>query len=164
MKINGGQTPNSHVLSTFDEDDNFLVAFLDFEKGPNTEMWIYSSFEKALDDEEKEKICEAQMLKLLDKVKEIEREYIKIAKKPRENEGIMLIGSLHSAIVKILERHGLVKSLSPEHDKFVFRMDGISVVKELEKGLKWGVVGDERIGLVLERTSIPYTAYVCLSD
>jgi hypothetical protein len=53
---------DSFVLSTFDTQppgSNFLLAYLDFSRGPNTKMWLYSSIENSsiLGDEV---VCEEQ--------------------------------------------------------------------------------------------------------
>ncbi|TVY84845.1 hypothetical protein LSUE1_G001122 [Lachnellula suecica] len=157
MKTTGGRkTSNSHVLSTFDKNSpgkDFLIAYLDFSKGPNSEMWLYSTIENPTTPSN-EAVCEQQILKLLARVREIELSY----EAPRETEGIVLIASLHLRVFQILQKHSLVRTKSPEHIKFIFKVNEMPLGRHLPDGLSWSVVRPDDIPLVLSRTSIPYDA------
>jgi len=159
MKTPGGRkTPDSHILSTFDTQTSgkdFLVAFLDFSRGPDTEMWVYSSLENPTDPGH-EAVCEQQVLKLLARVREIEKVY----EAQRATPGILLIGALHKKIFQLLQKHSLVKTQTPEHFKFLFRVENLPPGKELPDGLSWSSIKQSDIPLVLSRTSIPYQASV----
>jgi hypothetical protein len=159
------QTSNQHVLSTFEKEspkDGFLVAYLDFSRGPETEMWLYSSIENPTVSSN-EVVCEEQVLKLLECVREIERKYI--ATYERETPGILLIGSLHKRILQLLERHSLVKKKTLQHFKFIFKIKDLPVRRELPEELTWSSVRASDIPLVLSRTAIPYKESVSwLSD
>jgi hypothetical protein len=150
----GRKTPNSHVLSTFDTEapgTDFVVACLDFSRGPDTEMWLYSSLENPATPGD-EAVWEEQILKLLARTREIEADY----QAQRATPGILLIGSIHKRVFGLLQKHSLVKSQTPEHFKFLFKVKDLPPAKELPDGLSWSEVKPSDIPLVLSRTSIPY--------
>lgn len=154
MKMSRGQTANSHVLSTFGMEPpgkDFLVAYLDFSKGPETEMWLYSSIENT-EVPGDEIVCEQQILKLFAKAREIEKSY----QGQRETPEIVLVGALHEWILEILEKHSMVKTKTSEHFKFIFKMEDLPVGKPLPYNLSWSSVRPSDMPLVLSRTAIPY--------
>jgi hypothetical protein len=159
METTGGsKTSYSYVLSTFDTEapgKDFLVAFLDFSRGPDTEMWLYSSLENPVTPGD-EAVCEEQVLKLLARVREIEAAY----EAQRATPGILLIGSLHKTVFQLLQKHELVKRQTPEHFKFLFRIEHLPLARELPDGLSYSSIRPADIPLVLSRTSIPYQASV----
>ncbi|TVY34438.1 hypothetical protein LSUB1_G006020 [Lachnellula subtilissima] len=171
MKTSAGrQTAHSHILSTFATSvssstssptpaPEFLIAYLDFSRGPNTEMWLYSSIEHPTIPSSAA-VCEAQLLALLKHVAGLEQEYVKLnsVSAPRENQGTVLIASLHVKVWELLQKHSLVKMQSPEHLKFLFKVADLPGVRELPEGLVWASVRAEDIPLVLSRTAIPYKA------
>ncbi|TVY46853.1 hypothetical protein LOCC1_G003706, partial [Lachnellula occidentalis] len=167
----GSQTAHSHILSTFatststststPSNPDFLIAYLDFSRGPNTEMWLYSSIENPTIPSSST-VCEAQLLALLARVAELEQEYVlacaSSAQRESQSRGNVLIGSLHGKIWQLLQKHSLVKMQSPEHLKFLFKVGDLPGTRQLPEGLEWGVVREEDIPLVLSRTAIPYKA------
>lgn len=153
-------TPHSHVLSTFDTEapsKDFLVAYLDFSEGPDTETWVYSSIESA-SISSNEDLCEEQVLKLLDRIREIEAAF----GAKRETPGIVLIGSLHKKVLQILQKLERVQRETEEHTKFLFRVEDLPPGRALSDGLSWSSVREEDIQLILSRTWIPYQASVVL--
>ncbi|CAG8975467.1 hypothetical protein HYALB_00004783 [Hymenoscyphus albidus] len=110
--------------------NEWMVAFLDLEMGPNTEMWVYSSLERrwgmkggadairerseespvSLKDQisaPQEELLVTQLRALLKRVKEIERQYVSDgATEQRANEGVVLMGSLHANLLGVLEKRG----------------------------------------------------------
>ena len=156
----GGKTSDSHVLSTFDTEapgKDFLVAILDFSKGPDTEMWLYSSLENPMVVSDRS-VCEEQVLELLSRVGELECAY----EAQRATPSLFLIGSLHKKILEFLEKRSLVKYKSPEHTKFLFKLQDLPPAKELPAGFSWSTVRPSDIPLVLSRTSIPYQGLTSL--
>jgi hypothetical protein len=155
METPGGcKTSHSHILSTFDTEvpsKDFLIAFLDFSRGPDTEMWLYSSLENPATPGD-HTVCEEQVLNLLARVRKIEGNY----EAQRVTPGILLIGSVHTRVFKILQKHSLVKSQTPEHFKFLFRVKDLPLGRELPDGLSWSEVRPSDMPLILSRTPIPY--------
>jgi hypothetical protein len=150
----GYKTSNLHVLSTFDTEapgKDFFVACLDFSRGPDTEMWLYSSLENPATPGD-EAVCEKQVLKLLARVREIEGAF----EAQRATPGILLIGSLHKRVSQLLQKHSLVERQTEEHFKFLFRVKDLPLGRQLPDGLLWSPVRTSGIPLVLSRTSIPY--------
>lgn len=159
MNTTGGRkTPTSHVLSVIEAQSpgkEFLVAYLDFSRGPQSEMWLYSSLENASTPSD-EAVVMQQILKLLARVREIERTY----ESQRATPGVILIGSLHKRIFQLLQNHELVKTQSPEHLKFIFKVNDLPSGRQLPDELSWSSVRPSDMPLVLSRTSIPYRALV----
>jgi hypothetical protein len=159
MNFPGGQTPDSHVLSTFDKElpaQDFAVAYLDFSRGPETEMWLYSSIENPSTDGNNT-VCEEQILGLLKRVRYIESQ---IAQDRREWPGVVLIGTLHEKILGILEGHLMVKEKTYEHFKFIFKVENLPTEAPLlDKELSYSTVKLSDIPLVLSRTHIPRKEY-----
>lgn len=156
----GVKTPHTHVLSTFDTDapgSHFLIACLDFSRGPDTEMWLYSSLEHPSMSSD-EAICQEQVLSLLLRVREIELAF----DGPHEEPGVVMIGSLHKKIVDFLRKLNRVHRLTPEHFKYLFRVDDLPPAREIPHGLEWSSIRHEDMPLVLSRTSIPYQASVSI--
>ncbi|KAH8750954.1 hypothetical protein F5882DRAFT_75745 [Hyaloscypha sp. PMI_1271] len=155
METPGGcKTSNSHILSTFDTEapgKNFLIAFLDFSRGPDTELWLYSSLENPANPGD-DAVCEEQVLRLLARVRKIEGNY----EAQRVTPGILLIGSIHTRVFKILQKHSLVKSQTSEHFKFLFRLKDLPLGRALPDGLSWSEVRPSDMPLILSRTPIPY--------
>jgi hypothetical protein len=159
MNFPGGQTPDSHVLSTFDKElpaQDFAVAYLDFSRGPETEMWLYSSIENPGTDWNAI-ICEEQILELLKRVRDIESQ---MAQDRREWPGVVLIGTLHEKILGILEKNSMVKEKTYEHFKFIFKVENLPIgAPLLDKELSYSTVKLSDIPLVLSRTHIPRKEY-----
>ena len=158
MKVSS--TQDSHVLSLFDKKApgrDFFVAFLDLSKGPETEMWLYSSIENQ-DTPGDEVICEKQIMNLFSHVRGIEKAY----QSQRETPGIVLVGALHKTIVEILDKHSMVSTKTEEHFKFIFKVDDLPDARSLPKTLSYSTVRPSDIALVLSRTAIPYKAFVKL--
>jgi len=159
MNFPGGQTSDSHVLSTFDKElpaQDFAVAYLDFSRSPETEMWLYSSIENPVTDGNNT-VCEEQILELLKRVRDIESQ---IAQDRREWPGVVLIGTLHEKILGILEKHARVKEKTYKHFKFIFKVENLPTGVPLpDKELSYSTVKLSDIPLVLSRTHIPRKEY-----
>lgn len=93
MNLPSGRTPDSSILTAFHEQEAFTVTYLDFSRGPEAELWLYSSLENEQIVDETS-ICEGQILSLLSIVRQLEQKY-SISQK-RLTPGVVLIGSLHS--------------------------------------------------------------------
>lgn len=161
MSRAGGRTLHTHILTTFrpshSPPPSFLIAFLDFSRGPEVEMWLYSSLEHP-SIPTSAPTCSAQILGLFTHTHALETAYAT----RRETPGIVLVGTLHERILQILEEQGMVRTKTEEHFKFIFCTEDLPLPRPLPEGLAWGVVRDEDVELVLKRTAIPYKACVCL--
>jgi hypothetical protein len=158
MNVPGGHTATSHILSTFDTSipsTEFAVVYLDFSRGPETELWLYSTIERYPSPTyETVQTCTAQILALLAHVRGLEKDFTQIQE--RETPGTLLVGTLHKTILQILEKRDLVKDKTYEHFKFIFEDKELPPPKPLvDETLCWGVITVEDIPLVLLRTEIP---------
>lgn len=160
MKLDTRSPSNQHVLSTFDRNapgKDFLVAYLNFDIGPEVEMWMYSSIENP-DTPGDDSVCEEQILALFKRASELEKTY----QGQRETPGVLLVGSLHKIIVEILEKHSMVKDKTEEHFKFIIKTDELPFAQPLPETLSYSTMRPSDISLVLSRTAIPYKAFVTL--
>lgn len=120
MSFPGGRTPDSKLLSSCSPGSLktslprcFIFAYLDFSRGPETEMWLFSSLERGNEvtfTSEEAELCQEQIFALFTKLKEIEEAYIKSEfgiERGRERMGVVNCGSLHECIVEIIEKRGL---------------------------------------------------------
>jgi len=161
MNIPGGKSDNSHILALIDGvfSEAFVLAYLDFSRGPETEMWLYSSIERGSLPSEVEAQCEAQIIQVLKRVGEIEQDYVS----ERDTPGVVLIGSLHERVLEVTRKWKAVSTVRPltePYYKYIFQSEDLPEQKKLGgegegEGLKWGRIGKENIPLVLSRTAIP---------
>lgn len=153
MKIKGGRTANSLVLASFkgEVERCCVVAYLDFSRGPETEMWLYSSMEDGELTKAEEALCQEQIVALLSYARQIERDF----DRPRETPGIVLIGSLHEKALKALQRRGMVEEATSPNIKFVFDTSKLPPAKPIPDHLQWTTIRVKDIPLVLSRTDIP---------
>ncbi len=75
MNVRGGKTPDSHVLMSPPSSEALTVAYLDFSRGPETELWLYSSVERYQTIEIESK-CEEQIMSMLRLVAHIETDFL----------------------------------------------------------------------------------------
>jgi hypothetical protein len=157
MNLPGGCTVNSHILASFSkaapvEDESFVVAYLDLSRGPETEMWMYSSYENP-GLRQNVNQAESKILQMIGHIKDLTKKYEETGK--RETPGIVLIGTLEEKVLKFLKARGIVSQMSIPHFKFIFRKKDLPVQKDLPTGMEWGIVREEDLKLVLSRTQIP---------
>ncbi|KAH7417140.1 hypothetical protein BKA64DRAFT_717951 [Cadophora sp. MPI-SDFR-AT-0126] len=154
MNIAGGKTSNSHVFTLFESPNIFTVAYLDFSRGTETEMWLYSSMER-LPGSEIEARCQKQILEILKRVRDIEGPFVE-ANGARATPGIVLIGSLHEKTLSFLEEQQRVKQATVPYFKFIFEAGDLSPVVTLHsEDLVYSEIRKCDIPLVLSRTDIP---------
>jgi hypothetical protein len=65
-----GKSLDSHVLISSLTSEDFAIAYLDFSRGPETELWLYSSLERG-EATKNESKCEEQIIGVLKRVAEI---------------------------------------------------------------------------------------------
>ncbi|KAL2064981.1 hypothetical protein VTL71DRAFT_4121 [Oculimacula yallundae] len=154
MNIAGGKTSNSHVLELYESDDVFTIAYLDFSRGPETEMWLYSSTER-LPGNKIEAKCQQQVLEILKRVKGIETSYV-AANGPRTTPGIVCLGSLHEKTLAFLQGRQKVQDVTEPFFKFIFESGNLPPEIPIKsEELVYTEVRKKDILLVLSRTNIP---------
>jgi hypothetical protein len=107
MDFAGGKTVNSLILASFESSspgNSFVIAYLDYSRGPETEMWLFSSIEDTRLTSEGQ-LGEKQLVALFHMVGKIEDEF----DQPRSTPGTVMLGSLHENVLEALRRNGLVE-------------------------------------------------------
>lgn len=159
MHFAGGRTSNSHMLTSFDGDDLgrcFVVAYLDFSRGPETEMWLFSSIELSDRSPMEVEICGKQLLALLSRVWKLEKTYQAL----RETPGVLLIGSLHDRVLQLYQARRLILEMTPPNSKFIFEKDKLAKPRSLPANLQWTTVQQEDISMILSKTDVPRKEFV----
>jgi len=154
MNIKGGRTETSHILASFKRDPGrcFVAAYLDYSRGPETEIWIFSSLEKGEHTVEEFTLCEDQIMALFRLCRDIEKN----CTFDRETPGIVLVGSLHETVLDVLREKKLVQMATGPHYKYIFEESRLPACRPLPSGdLSWSTIQPTNIPLVLSRTEIP---------
>jgi hypothetical protein len=166
----GGITEHTKILWCSDTeltDDKpartiFAAGYLDFSRGPETELWLYASVEHHFANATPtgtSEVAECGNLaaRLLQEVKRIRDEY----SEERRTLSTILIGTLSETLRQLLVQHNVVFPYVSVYDKWLFRVDELpDVTSPLTKGMHWGSIRREDISLVLSRTDIPRKEYV----
>jgi hypothetical protein len=158
MEFSGGKTGNSCILASFENSspgNSFVMAYLDYSRGPETEMWLFSSLENTtshLTSEDDSQLCERQLVALFRKAGEIEDDF----GQPRSTPGTVLVGSAHESVLEVLRRNHLVERETIPYCKFVFhtKFQPADITLPSED-FTWGFVRQEDLALILSRTQIP---------
>ncbi|RYP72676.1 hypothetical protein DL771_004012 [Monosporascus sp. 5C6A] len=176
----GGITEHARVLWASDmelADDlpdpaRFTAGYLDFSRGPETELWLYSSLERdqsaAAEDDpttaHTDHPAASQAEAALREVKRLRDEYCRRGDVnggggSEEGEGrpqpTVLIGTLSERLRRALAGRGVAFPYVDAYDKWLFRVDALPEdVRALPEGMRWDTVRHGDIPLVLSRTPI----------
>ncbi|KAI0189405.1 hypothetical protein EV127DRAFT_341399 [Xylaria flabelliformis] len=128
----------------------FAAAYLDFSRGPETELWIYSSLEtrsgptgggeRAGEEKEREEIACAVAL---------------LRERARDREfPTILVGNLDEVLRERLAEAGMAIFSTGLYDKFIFKVDDLPVIK-LPEVLVWDRLRPEDIPYAISQSKIP---------
>jgi hypothetical protein len=141
----------------------FTAGYLDFSRGPETELWLYTSLEhrqptststRTVDEEA---ACGDQAVLVMQEVKRVRDAYSEERKASPE----ILLGTLSEVTRQLLANRAVVFPYVSIYDKWLFRLDELPTVQSpLAEGMRWSRVRREDIPLVLSRTDIPRKEYV----
>ncbi|KAI1090416.1 hypothetical protein F5B19DRAFT_494469 [Rostrohypoxylon terebratum] len=148
-------------------EEPFAAAYLDFSRGPETEIWLYASLERrpyALAqaasspaggaDVDREEASAACARAVLEEVKRQRDAY----SAERAKVSFVFAGALNETLRLALLNQGLVFEFVSIFDKWIFRLEGLPEVREpLEGGMRWEGVRREDIAFMLSRSKIPRT-------
>ncbi|KAG8164759.1 hypothetical protein KVR01_005034 [Diaporthe batatas] len=162
---------------------HFAACYLDLSKGPETEMYLYTTLEdapdpSALPDSEVERVLDLAV-SLLRRGKLAAEEALrpgapfKLARGP----GGFLVGGLHQPTYELLcARRGLTSSYWNPHDAWLFRLERLPPAQPsssaaagggppgAHEGLRWDVVRREDVPLIASRTYIPKIEATLMSE
>lgn len=166
---------NTELARDTAADTPFAAAYLDFSRGPETEIWLYSSLERrpdALasaaslkrgvneDDEEKREEEAAWCARRV--LQEVRRQRDAYSAERRALSTI-LAGTLSETLRLALVNQGVIFAQVDVYDKWVFRLDAlpdVDVQKPLAEDMLWDRFRREDIPLMLSRTHIQRKEYV----
>ncbi|KXT15021.1 hypothetical protein AC579_7752 [Pseudocercospora musae] len=154
-------------------EDVWIMAFVDRTCRPETEVWIFGSWESSTPSH-RSKDCEDLVMalvkgikalsvpesihqSLLDHVSGVSR---KDYSAHLSNPNLILCGAVHESTTKIFEELGLIGNvfdrvgLVPNHT-YVFNVSELPEPRNLPEGLKWGELRYEHFAIVRARTQIP---------
>ncbi|EMR61475.1 putative gnat family protein [Eutypa lata UCREL1] len=175
----GGITEQTHILWASDVElandlpassVGFTAGYLDFSRGPETELWLYSSLERdhhALPDKTAaaaaaaESACGDLAVAALREVRRIRDRY---PDEERRKLPTLLIGGLNNELRCAMANRGVVFPYVTPWDKWMFRVDELPDIDvsgvaggALPPGMRWDAVRREEIPLVLSRSNIERT-------
>ncbi|KAJ0121660.1 hypothetical protein J7T55_008827 [Diaporthe amygdali] len=164
---------------------HFAAAYLDLSKGPETEMYFFSSLEDATDltavpDDEVEHVLDLavalfQRARLIAQAAASSGAYKLFRGASGASAGGVMVGGLHQPTYELLrERRGLTSSYWNPHDVWLFRLDRLPALGEGPvglragdpggQGLRWDVVRREDVPLIASRTKIPKVEATLMSE
>ncbi|KAI1208087.1 uncharacterized protein F4807DRAFT_164832 [Annulohypoxylon truncatum] len=187
----GGITEHTRILyaaasdateePTEDGDVPFAAAYLDFSRGPETEIWLYASLERRPDalaraasspspppsvdidggaggtEESKEEASAACARAVLGEVKRLREAY----SAARAGDPCVFAGALGETLRLALLNQGIVFDFVSIFDKWIFRLGALPEVRDplvaAEGDMRWEPVRRKDIPLMLSRTKIPRT-------
>ncbi|KAI1082739.1 hypothetical protein F5B20DRAFT_482405 [Whalleya microplaca] len=168
MRFAGGSTAHTHILfaseppSYYAAEAPFTAAYLDFSRGPETEVWLYSSLERAATDPsafhpDALQDGEETAVRALRTVKRLRDEY----SEERREVPTVFAGTLSEALRRVLVgNRGFVVPYCEPYDKWVFQVDKLPVpdvpnASALADGMRWESVRRADIPFMLSRSKIP---------
>lgn len=154
---------------------HFAAAYLDLSKGPETEMYLYTTLEDAGDPasvphDEVERVLDLAAA-LLRRGRVAAEEAMRSGS-PRLARGAgFLVGGLHQPTYELLRsRRGLTSSYHNPHHAWLFRLERLPAPlpegngEGPGPGLRWDVVRREDVPLIASRTYIPKIEATLMSE
>jgi hypothetical protein len=155
---------------------HFAAAYLDLTKGPETEIYLYTTLEDAKDlaavpEDEVERVLDLA-ISLFQRGKLAAQEAMESgAFKLARGEGF-LVGGLHQPTYELLcARRGITSSYWNPHDAWLFRLERLPALPSGSAeagppgtGLRWDVIRREDVPLIASRTKIPKIEATLMSE
>lgn len=182
-------TEHAHYLFASDPDGppeyqggqggHFAAAHLDLSKGPETELYFYSTLEDYYKEPQDGRPSDGELehildiiIALLQRVRAIARSTLSSGAHPLFREHGLMVGGLHEPTYQLLrERRGLTSSYWNPHDAWLFRLDRLPALPEGgleglfgEHGLRWDVVRRGDCRLIASRTRLPKVEATLMSE
>lgn len=150
---------------------HFAAAYLDLSKGPETEMYLYTTLEDATDlaavpDDEVERVLDLA-IPLLQRGKLAAQEIMRSGAFTLARGQGFLVGGLHQPTYELLcARRGLTSSYWNPHDAWLFRLERLPALLTggPGSGLRWDVIRREDVPLIASRTRIPKIEATLMSE
>lgn len=135
-------------------DVPFTMAFVEFGARPDTQLWMYSTFEDLTQEEHQDHVdvYRYQMREVVQQLKELRLEY--------EGECAfgqsVLMGSVHSRLMGLLKgynRYDLEKAGT--YDKWLFKLEDLPEPAELPEGMVWAAADEDVCRLAVSKGTVP---------
>ncbi|KAH0544164.1 hypothetical protein FGG08_001609 [Glutinoglossum americanum] len=157
------RTRHSRVLASFPPASGTppkccAAAYVDRSRAAETEAWIFSSLEVARGGSSEEQWeAEEQIVGLVRGIKRLGVEGCEGDDERGEGSDpdILLVGSVHERVLRVLKSRGLVHAQTGRHVKYVFNVADLPPQPPLPTGFQFTVVEPADYALVLSRTHIP---------
>ncbi|OTA52132.1 hypothetical protein K449DRAFT_391560 [Hypoxylon sp. EC38] len=154
-------------LSDATSDTPFAAAYLDLSRGPETQIWMYSSLEQRPDalvsaaSQSRGTGQEGEEVGKEEAAAQCARRVLAEVKRQRDaysTESTILAGTLSETLRLALLNQGIVFARVSVYDKWMFRLDDLpDVPSPLAPDMRWQGFRREDIPLMLSRTNIQRT-------
>ncbi|TEA19006.1 hypothetical protein C8034_v009465 [Colletotrichum sidae] len=154
----GGQRPTARIIVAApplsSSPANFAAAYLDFGSGIETSLFLFSTLETGSKTPEDKNVCEAQIVAIIDAVKQVNKEQTE----NRGYPGAVLVGTLATVVRGVLFDKGV--KVQPradyEYEKWLFKVDEVPAFDvTLPDGARWETANEHDCEVVVSRTHIP---------
>lgn len=174
--LNGG-TGIAEAPADQHQQHPFTAAYLDISRGPETQMWMYSTLERGGgssssgtsangggggdEEETKRKAALRHAVSILRAVRRLRDEYVAVPPQSSPLGPFVLAGTLSEALrIALRDEAGIASSNVSPYDKWLLDARELPPVGEdesllLDPGMRWGVVRRGDIPLVLSRSDVP---------
>ncbi|KAK8035913.1 hypothetical protein PG991_001986 [Apiospora marii] len=162
------------TTSAMEHHHPFTAAYLDISRGPETQLWMYSTLERCSNnkdsedggDEKEEENHRQKALRhtvsILRTVRRLRDEYAAVPSQSSPLGPFVLAGTLSEALrIALRDEVGVASSNVSPYDKWLLDARalpspvGHEKTSLLDPGMRWGTVGREDIALVLSRSDVP---------
>lgn len=130
------------------------MAFVEFGARPDTQLWMYSTFEDLTQEEHQNHVAiyRYQMKEVVQQLKELRLEH--------EGESAfgqsVLMGSVHSRLMGLLKGYN---RYDPEkagmYDKWLFKLEDLPQQAVLPDGMAWAVPDEDVCRLAVSKGTVP---------
>ncbi|CAG7566595.1 unnamed protein product [Fusarium equiseti] len=145
-------------LSDSNNPQRFTAMYVDIAGGPDTQSWIYSSYEHPDATIKDSTIYEQQLDRIVQESIEIAKEY---GQELAYGDAILL-GTIHDSVRELLYKSGRVEPRETgAYDKWLFKYEDLPRDEvELPDGMYWATATEDDCRVVVSRTNIPRTVEV----
>lgn len=162
-QLEGGLPQTAKVILAADSElsdskspKKFTTMYVDVGGGPDTQAWVYSTYEHPeLTTVEDTTIYEQQLDRIVQESIGIAKEY---GEKLAYGDAV-LVGTIHDSVRELLYKTGRVEPRETgAYDKWLFKYEDLPKEEvELPKGMCWAKATEDDCRVVISRTDIPRT-------
>jgi hypothetical protein len=142
-------------LSDSNNPQRFTAMYVDIAGGPDTQSWVYSSYEHPDATIKDSTIYEQQLDRIVQESIEIAKEY---GQELAYGDAVLL-GTIHDSVRELLYKSGRVEPRETgAYDKWLFKYEDLPRDEvELPEGMYWATATEDDCRVVVSRTDIPRT-------